>query len=240
MSRTTLRLLAGTLLASLAVLASPFGAATASATTLSGALTVDNSFNAYLSNSASSLGTQVASGSNWQTAVSFSNVALTAGQSYFLNIEAYNAPGGGLNPGALLGTFSLSDASFQFANGLQTLQTGATGWTGGYNASGSLPQSWSQPTGSVVALGGNGTGPWGNIAGIGSTAQWIWPSDAQSSPSTPTAYGGECQDCVVDFQTQIQFGQAAPSSVPEPASMAIFAVALGGLAFALRRQRRPA
>ena len=235
MPRTVLRLLAATIVASLAVLASPLAAMRAQATTLSGTLTADNAFNAYLSASASTLGTLIATGSDWGKSFSFTNLPLAAGQSYFLNIEAYNAGGGGVNPGAFIGTFTLSDTGFHFANGTLKLETGGTGWTGGFNASGSVPNAWSQPTGSVVALGPNGSSPWHTRPGIDAGAQWIWPGDAQSSPQTPTVWGGECANCVVDFQTRILASASASVPVPEPASFAVFAVALAGLAAAMRR-----
>ncbi len=235
MPRAVLHPLTVTIAAGLAVLALPLAANRAAATTLNGTLTADNAFQAYLSTSASSLGTLIASGSDWSTSYSFANVALAAGQTYFLNIEAYNASGAGTNPGGLIGTLTLSDAGFHFANDTQSLQTGAAGWAGGYNAAGSVAGAWSQSGGSVVALGANGSLPWGTRAGIDPGAQWIWPADQQSSPQTPTAWGGECVDCEVNFQTVITPVASAP--VPEPASFAVFAVAVTGLGVALRRRR---
>ena len=240
MPRTVLRLLAATIVASLVVLASPFAATRAQATTLSGTLTADNAFSAYLSTSASSLGTLIATGSDWSKSYSFTSMTLAAGQSYFLNIEAYNASGSGVNPGAFIGTLTLSDPGFHFANGTLTLETGGAGWTGGFNAAGSVPNAWSQPTGSVVALGPNGSGPWGTRPGIDASAQWIWPGDAQSSPQTPTVSGGECANCVVDFQARILASNSGSTPVPEPASFAVFVVALAGLAAAMRRRPHPA
>ncbi len=235
MPRVALRRFATILAASLTVLAAPLAAMPANATTLSGTLTVDNAFNAYLSTSASSLGTLLTSGANWGQSFSFSNVALTAGETYYLNIEAANIDG----PAGFIGSFGLSGSGFHFANGRQKLNTGVAHWTGGFNAATSnLPQSWTSAAGSVVALGSNGSAPWYSRSGIASTAQWIWPSDSQSSPGTPTNNGGECTNCTVDFQATILADKAAPAPVPEPASIAVFATALAGLAFTLRRRRR--
>ncbi len=233
----TLRLLAGVMIAGLAVLASPFAIATAGATTLSGTLTADNAFRAYLSTSASARGTLLTSGNNWGKSYNFSSAALTAGETYYLNIEVANLDG----PAGFIGSFSLSGTGFHFANDAQTLNTGVPYWTGGFNAATSnLPHRWTRPTGSVAALGANGSGPWGPVSGVGSSAQWLWPTDARSSPGIPTASGGECLNCVVDFQTAISSIQTAPAPVPEPASLAIFSVAVGGLALVMRRRRCPA
>src|ERR1035437_9755236 len=98
----------------------------AKADTLSGALTVDNSFTAYLSTSPTAAGTPIASGSNWGTISSFSGVSLTPGTTYYLQIDAINLPdgtNGAYQWGAILGDFSLSGTSFQFSNGSQSLLT---------------------------------------------------------------------------------------------------------------------
>jgi hypothetical protein len=72
----------------------------ANATTLSGALTADNAFYAYISTDDAVLGTLVAEGNNWGATSTFSNFVLTPGQTYYLQVEAINYGG----PGALIGS----------------------------------------------------------------------------------------------------------------------------------------
>ncbi len=116
-------------LSALAGLAALSVAGPASATTISGSMTADDSFTAYLSTSDASLGTPIASGSNWGFAYSFSTVSLTPGQNYYLHIEAYDAA----PPGGFIGSFTLSDSGFAFVNGSQTLDTNTTDWVGNIN-----------------------------------------------------------------------------------------------------------
>jgi hypothetical protein len=92
-------------------LAASVAAGSAHATTLSGDLTADNAFFAYISTSPSSLGTPLTSGipANWVTAYNFTSNPL-ANQTYYLNIEAINAGG----PGGFIGSFTLTGPNFQF------------------------------------------------------------------------------------------------------------------------------
>jgi hypothetical protein len=133
----------------------------AHATTISGAMTADNAFFAYISTNNSTSGTLVSQGNDWGTTFTFSNFALSTGQTYYLHIEAINYGG----PGAVIGEFNLSDASFRFANLTQTLVTDTVNWAATYNNSNSDPntqQPWVTATGGVVSLGSNGVGPWGS------------------------------------------------------------------------------
>jgi hypothetical protein len=203
---------------------------TGGATTLTGNLTADNAFFAYISTSNSTLGTLVASGNDWGTTFSIDPTTLTPGVTYYLHIEAINYGG----PGAVLGEFSLSDSDFYFANGSQTLLTDTTDWSGGFNDDNSDPNSsqpWVTPTGAVTSFGENGVGPWGTRPGISGSADWIWPSD-------PTSYGCGTGgyptngDCTVDISTTIY---STVSEVPEPSTVSLFMV--GGLALLVARQR---
>ena len=103
------------------------GCSVVTASTMSGNLTADNAFYAYISDSDSTLGTLLASGNNWPSTFSFSGVTLAPGTSY-LHVEAINYGG----PGAFIGQFTLSDNGYQFANGTQTLLTGTSDWAGSY------------------------------------------------------------------------------------------------------------
>jgi hypothetical protein len=195
----------------------------AHATTISGDLTVDNAFYAYISTSNSSLGTLVASGNNWGATFSFSSFALTPGQTYYLQIEGINYGG----PGAFIGDFTLSDAGFQFANGTQTLLTDITDWSASFNDTNSDPstqQPWVTPTGGVVSEGANGVSPWGTRSGISGSADWI---DGATNGLTT------CVNCTVDFSAVIT---PNITGVPEPGTLGLL---LGGFAgVGLIRSRR--
>jgi len=99
--------------AALAVIASW---STAEATTLSGNLTADNLFDAYISTDDTVLGTLITSGNSWPTTVSFSGQALTAGVTNYLHIVATDQG----KPDMFIGSFSLSDSLFHFANAPRT------------------------------------------------------------------------------------------------------------------------
>lgn len=193
------------------------GAGTAQATTLTGSLTADNQFNAYISNSDSAVGTLVASGNNWQATYSLSTL-LTAG-TYYLHIIGYNdgGPAGGGNPDAFIGAFQLSDANYRFANGTQSLLTDNVNW----KASESAPSSWFAPAGTPVNFGTNGgVNIWSNNAGprsdIDGSAQWIW--------SSPDATGQAF------FSTTI-------SAVPEPSTWAMMILGFAGLGVMMYRRK---
>lgn len=196
---------------------------------LSGTITADNEYAAFLSTSDSTLGTFLTSGANWESAQSFS-FNLTPGQTYFLHVIANNWYGpsdmAGGNPDALLGSFSLTGA-FTFANGLQTLDTDTADWradAGNVVQNLSGPLSWTAPAGTPWNWGDNGTSIWESvngapIAGIGGQAQWIW---SQTDPV------GEAF-----FSTTISAG-----AVPEPAAWGLMIVGFGLTGAAIRRRRQ--
>jgi hypothetical protein len=197
----------------------------AHATTISGNLTADNAFFAYISTSNSSLGTLVTSGNSWGTTFSFTNFALTPGQTYYLQVEGINYGG----PGAIIGQFNLSDTGFHFANGSQTLLTGTTNWLASYNDSNSNPsnqQTWVTPTGGVIDEGANGVSPWGMHSGISASAHWI--DGATNGLST-------CGNCTVDFSATIVSSVAA---TPEPGTLGLLGSALLGAGLMRFRRRR--
>jgi len=204
-------------------------ASLASATTISGSLTADNAFFAYISTSSSTLGTLVASGNNWPTTFSISAAALTPGVPNYLQIEVINY---GLQ-GGFIGDFTLSDTSFLFANGMQSISTQTTDWSGIYNNSNNtvVAQPWVMPTGGTTSFGANGVAPWGTRPGISAGADWIWANDANSLPG-----GSACANCTVDLMLAIL---PAATSVPEPSSLLIFGSGVLALAGVLRRKLMP-
>lgn len=219
-------------IAGLVLAASLVAAGTHAAVILSGSFTADNYVYVYLSTSANDRGTLIGSGNNWASTFYVTPASLTPGTTYYLNIEAINGDGGAYSAGGLLGDFTLSGGA-TFGNGQTELLTSASSiWKAGYNDSNgnNTAQTWLRPTGSAVALGLNGTSPWGTIGGISNQAAWIWASDIQSgNGSSP---GSQCASCTVDFQTSFTV-----AAVPEPGSVAAFGVGLAGLALVLRRRR---
>ena len=189
-----------------AVLAAPLLASAAVGTTLSGNLTVDNSFTAYLSTTDSTLGTQIGSGSAWESTYSVSSV-LTPNVTEYLHIVANNVGG----PGAFIGSFSLDNSNFAFANGTQTLLTNTTDWKQSATGFGS---NYTTP----ISSGSNGVSPWGAQSGISSNAQWLAYQDGWT-----TAY----------FSTTI----TAVAAVPEPETYAMLLAGLGLIGAAVKRRK---
>ncbi|OWY29830.1 PEP-CTERM sorting domain-containing protein [Herbaspirillum robiniae] len=187
------------------------GSTPANATTISSTLNADNIFQLYVSTSNNTLGTLVGSGDTWGNTYNFTS-QLTAGVTNFLHIVVNNVGG----PGGLLGAFTLSDTSFVFANGTQTLLTGDAGITQNLSGFGSAGNA-------TVSEGANGVGPWGTRSGYDQLVpQWIWNYYSNNGDDRNTVY----------FSASI----LVPSAVPEPGSIAL--LGLGLLALLAWRKRK--
>src|SRR5882762_951573 len=137
----------------------------AAATTLSTDLTVDNSFQLFISIDDSLAGTPVGSGTDWTVTYSFSGTALTPGVTNYIHVLAHDdAP-----PSAFIGDFTLSDANFQFDNGSQFLVADTAHWRASAIGVGS---AYVTP----ARFGPNGTFTWGDRPSIDASAQFIWDS----------------------------------------------------------------
>jgi hypothetical protein len=147
-------------------------------TSLSGNLTVDNQFVAYISTNADNTApsTQIGADLVWQTVSAITPTVLTAGATNYLHIV-----GTDIGPPAMfLGEFALDNALFQFADGSQNLLTDLTNWTASTAGFGGAPAT-------LESFGTNGapTAPWGNFALIDDNAEFIW---AVGEGTPPTVY----------------------------------------------------
>ncbi len=208
-----------------------FSGVGAQAATLTGTLSADNEYAAFISTNDAVLGTYLTSGYDWTSAQTF-NTTLNPGQTYYLHVVANNWYGlsnmNGGNPDAFLGSLSLSGPGFQFANGLQTLNTDQADWRVVAHSYQTLtgPLNWVTPneTPDQWATNGDTSSIWyrnhGLITGISPDAGWIWAH---------IDTGGEAL-----FSTTI-----TSDAVPEPAAWALM-IGGFGLAGAMLRRRRAA
>lgn len=159
----------------------------ASATTLTTGINMDNGYIAYISTSDSVQGTQFGAANYWYTTF-IDSVTLAPGTDYYLHIYGYDQGGAA----GFLGEFNLDSPDHVFSNSSSNLLTNTTDWKA--NNTG-----FNDPYASVTGYGTNGVSPWGTRSGVSSTAQWIWSGDNNNNNA---AY----------FTTKIS---ATSSSVPD-------------------------
>jgi hypothetical protein len=185
--------------------------ASATAGVLTTKISVDNGFWAYLSTTNNTDGTVFSSANNWYTATSGS-VTLGSLDQYYLHIAAYDQGG----VAGMLGSFSLAGSGYHFANGSTSLLTGSslitantTGASGAYTA--------------TTSYGANGVAPWGTMAGISSSAQWIWSGN---------------NDVNEKSYFSIAILKDAPANVPEPGSLGLLGLGLLALTRVATKARK--
>jgi hypothetical protein len=217
------------------------GPISAQADTLNLSLTADNAFAVYLSTSDNVLGTLIGTNvggpaGQWSGSVSLSSSLSAPTSPYYIHVIGTNytlasgtwptpgTPNGtGSNPNAFLGQFSITGTDgYKFANGTTSLLTNATDWRA---IAATDNVSWTQPLANAQAIGANGIGPWGNVSGISSIAQWIW-----SNPDNTL---------FADFSTTIALADENVAPTPLPGALPLFVAGLGMMgALGWRRKRR--
>ena len=183
----------------------------ANAGLLTGNLNVDDAFTVYISTDDSIAGTEILSGTKWETTFAF-DYDLGADVDYYLHIhgrDLHNVIAG------FLGDFTLTGTDHLFSNLTTSAITNATDWqvsTSGWN-------NYRQAS----TVGQNGDRPWYLRSGVNSNAEWIWSRSGNDSHLDNDAY----------FSIAITATTATTvntEQVPEPYTLAIFALGVIGLA----------
>jgi PEP-CTERM motif len=138
-------------------------ASASQATTLLFAGTADDTFDAYVSTSPTSVGASFLSGTFWGTTYTGS-AALTPGVTNYLHVEARDL----FQVASMFAAdVSLDDGQFYFDNGTQNVSTGDTSWKASIAGFGGTATT-------ISDVGANGVAPWGLLSGIGASTRLVW------------------------------------------------------------------
>ena len=209
--------------------AASISASAAQATPMSLRISADDVYVAYVGNSNGTGLVQIGSDGNKADAENYSFNA-SAGQ--YLYVLAWNHPGANSLTQALQA--SVTDGSTTRVTDASHWQAATMGFWNDGAEYGNLPPplvvaeartSGATWTSDIVAAAASDP-RWGDVHG-GGTAQWIWKADFGTAWPNNGLFA---------FRTALDAGDPGNGSVPEPASLALTLMGLGGAAW-LRRRR---
>jgi len=187
--------------------------------------TVDDSFIAYISTSNGTVGTFYYSAGCCGTSAPNVTVTLTPGLDYFIQIVAINDGGAG----GWGGQFKLSGGNDHFINGTSTEDTAITPSDWLASDGKAIGTSWANSPLSYTALQESNSG--NPYAGLG----LLWSPGPNAGPN-PGFWNGQCQNCQVDFSTEILAPIPEPSTTMDLLGSGAFA-SLGLMLYGRLRQK---